>query len=71
MAKHEQHCYEQDPFEELWRHNHFVLPHDIHNAMDNYVRLEYKRHYDVVTNVRLWADANPNKVFFFQYEAIT
>jgi hypothetical protein len=44
MEKHEQHCYEEDPSKELWKYNHFVLPHDIHNAMDNYVRLEYKRH---------------------------
>ncbi len=36
--------------------------------MDTYVSLEYKCHRDMATNVKLWIDANPNKVFFFQQE---
>jgi hypothetical protein len=32
MTKHEQHCFEHDPNEGSWTHNHFVLPHDICNA---------------------------------------
>jgi hypothetical protein len=38
--------------------------------MDMYASLEYKHHQNMATNIRLWADANPNKVFFFQQEAI-
>ncbi len=53
MTKHEQQCYEEDPFGESLTHNHFVLPHDIHNAMDTYVSLEYKCHQDVATNIRM------------------
>ncbi len=37
MAKHEQHYYKQDPSRESWTHSHFVLPHDVHNAMHTYV----------------------------------
>jgi len=70
MAKHQQHCYEQDFFGKSWTHNHFVLPHDICNATDTYVSLEYKCHWDVTTSIRLWADANLNKMLFFQQEAI-
>jgi len=40
MAKHEQHYYEQHPSIESWTCSHFVLPHDICNAMDMYVSLE-------------------------------
>jgi hypothetical protein len=65
MAKHEQHYYEQDPFRESRTHNRFFLPHDIHNAMDTYVSLEYKCDWDVATSVKLWANANPDKMFFF------
>jgi hypothetical protein len=70
MVKHQQHYYEQDSSKESWTCNHFVLPHDIYNAMDMYVNLEYKHHQDVATSVRLWADVNPNKVFFFQQKTI-
>jgi hypothetical protein len=40
------------------------------NVMDTYVSLQYKRHHDMTTNVRLWADANLDKMFFFQQEII-
>jgi hypothetical protein len=38
--------------------------------MDMYANLEYKCHQDMATNVRLWVDANPKKMFFFQQKVI-
>ncbi len=70
MAKHQQHYYEEDPFRESWTLNHFVLPHYIHNAMDTYVSLGYKCHRDLATSIKLWGDANLDKVFWFQQEII-
>jgi hypothetical protein len=60
MAKHEQHYYEQHPSIESRTCSHFVLPHDICNAMDMYVSLDYKHHWNLATSIRLWA-----KCFFF------
>jgi hypothetical protein len=48
-----------------WTCSHFVLPHDIHNAVDLYVSLEYKHHKDVAISVKLWVDANPKNIFSF------
>lgn len=70
VTKHQQHCYKKDPSKKLWTHGHFVLPHDIHNAMDMYVSLEYKHHPNVATNIKFWVDANFSKMLFFQQEAI-
>jgi hypothetical protein len=66
MAKHEQHCFDEDSTEKSWTCSHFVLPHDIRKAMDSYVSLEYKCHMDVATSIKLWVDANPKSIFSFQ-----
>jgi hypothetical protein len=65
MVKHEQHCFDEDSTKESWT-CHFVLPHDIHNAMDSYANLEYKHHMDVATSIKLWVDANPKSIFSCQ-----
>jgi len=62
MAKHEQH-----PFIESWTCSHFVLPHDICNAMDMYVSLEYKHHWNLATSIRLWAKCS----FFNKKNSLT
>jgi hypothetical protein len=70
VAKHKQHYFEEDPIGESWTCSHFILPHDIHNAMDLYVSLEYKHHRDIATRVKLWVYANPKIIFSFQQEPL-
>jgi hypothetical protein len=38
--------------------------------MDTYASLEHKCNWDVATGVKLWANANPDNVFFFQQKII-
>jgi hypothetical protein len=37
----------------------------MHNTMDSYVSLEYKRQRDVVTSTTFWANKNPKYIIIF------
>ncbi len=39
-------------------------------TMDIYVSLEYKHHKDITTSIKLSINANPQNVFYFQYELV-